>query len=66
MNKESITQTAPRIALSVEEAAASIGISAASMYDQVRRGQVPSKRMGRKVLIPVDFLDHLPGAATAD
>jgi excisionase family DNA binding protein len=62
MNDEDMTQTAPRIALSVDEAAASIGISVGSMYDQIRRGQIPSKKMGRKILVPVNFMDYLPGS----
>ena len=41
-----------RLTISVEDAAAMLGISRAFAYDLVRRGQIPSLRLGRRVVIP--------------
>jgi excisionase family DNA binding protein len=60
MSTNTTETTTPRIALSPEEAAAAIGISLASLYIQLRKGQIPSRRMGRRILIPADFMDNLP------
>jgi excisionase family DNA binding protein len=65
MSTNTTEATTPRIALSPEEAAEAIGISVASMYIQLRKGQIPSKRMGRRILIPVDFMDNLPSGWSA-
>jgi excisionase family DNA binding protein len=42
----------PRLTLTVEEAAAILGISRAFAYEAVRRGDIPSIRIGRRVLVP--------------
>jgi excisionase family DNA binding protein len=38
--------------LSVEEAAAQLGIGRSLAYEAVRTGQIPSVRIGRRLLIP--------------
>lgn len=54
------TSTAPgRLTLTVEEAAALLGISRAFAYEAVRRGEIPSIRIGRRVLVPRVALDRL-------
>ncbi len=57
-----------RLTLSIEEAAALLGISRALAYDLVRRGELPQLRPGRRIVVPrkalEDFIDdctHLNG-----
>ncbi len=47
--------------LTVEEAAATLGISRAGAYDAVRRGEIPSIRIGRRVLVPRAALHRILG-----
>jgi excisionase family DNA binding protein len=49
----------PRLTLTVEEAAATLGISRAFAYEAVRRGDIPSIRIGRRVLVPQAALARL-------
>jgi excisionase family DNA binding protein len=48
-----------RLTLTVEEAATMLGISRAFAYEAVNRGEIPSVRIGRRVLIPRSALDRL-------
>lgn len=41
-----------RLTLTVEEAATLLGISRAFAYDAVTRGEIPSIRIGRRILVP--------------
>ena len=45
-----------RATISVRELAALIGISESLAWESVRRGDIPSRRLGRRVLIPVPEL----------
>ena len=45
--------------LTVEEAARQLGISRASAYEGVRTGQIPSVRIGKRILIPLAALERL-------
>ena len=59
-------ESAPtRLTLTVEEAAATLGISRAFAYEAVRRGEIPSIKIGRRVLVPRAALQKLlePGEA---
>lgn len=51
-----------RLTLTVEEAAATLGISRAFAYEAVRRGEIPSIRIGRRILVPYAALDRLLSA----
>jgi excisionase family DNA binding protein len=51
----------PRLTLTVEEAAATLGISRAFAYEAVRRGDIPSIRIGRRVLVPQAALARMLG-----
>ncbi|HLG66482.1 MAG TPA: helix-turn-helix domain-containing protein, partial [Acidimicrobiales bacterium] len=51
----------PRLTLTVEEAAATLGISRAFAYEAVRRGDIPSIRIGRRVLVPQAALSRMLG-----
>ena len=48
-----------KIALSVEETANLLGISRNSAYEAVRQGQIPSLKIGRRILIPRLALENL-------
>ena len=41
-----------RLVLSVEEARTLLGLSRGLMYEAIRRGEIPSLRIGRRLLIP--------------
>ena len=45
-----------KIALSVTEAALSLGVSRATMYQYIKREDFPAARIGGRVLIPYDRL----------
>ena len=47
-----------RLTLTVEEAAASLGISRASADEAVRRGEIPAIRIGRRILVPLAALER--------
>jgi len=61
-----ITQGGDRLTLTVEEAAAALGISRASGYEAARRGEIPCIRIGRRILVPRIALDRLLAAALPD
>jgi len=45
-----------RITLTVEETASVLGLGRTATYEAVRRGQLPSRRLGRRIIIPVPAL----------
>lgn len=48
--------TDEKLTLTVAEAARRLGISRSSAYEAVRSGVIPSLRMGRRLLVPVNGL----------
>jgi excisionase family DNA binding protein len=52
----------PRLTLTVEEAAQLLGISRAFAHEAVRRGETPSIKIGRRILVPKAALHKLVGA----
>jgi excisionase family DNA binding protein len=50
-----------RPTLSVEEAGEFLGISRASAYEGVRSGQIPSIRIGRRIVVPTAALRRMVG-----
>jgi excisionase family DNA binding protein len=52
-----------RLTLSVEEAAAVLGISRALTYELVARGELPCLRLGRRIVVPRRALLALVEAA---
>jgi excisionase family DNA binding protein len=46
-----------RLTLTVEEAGTLLGISRTLAYELVRRGEIPSLRLGRRVVVPVHALE---------
>jgi len=55
--------------LTISEAAEPLGLSVKALRQRIFRGQIPYRKLGRRVLIPADelekFLTALPGK-TAD
>ncbi|MFI5041707.1 MAG: helix-turn-helix domain-containing protein [Acidimicrobiales bacterium] len=48
-----------RLTLTVEEAAAVVGISRTLAYELVARGELPHLRLGRRIVIPRSALEAL-------
>ncbi len=53
-----------RITLTIVEVAALLGISRALAYELVKRGELPSLRLGRRVVVPRKALEAFVEAAT--
>lgn len=52
--------------ISVEAAGELVGVSRCSAYLGVQRGEIPSLRIGRRIVVPVPALVRLLGAEEAD
>ncbi len=49
-----------RATITVEEAAELLGIGRSAAYEAARRGQLPTRRLGRRIFVPVPaFLNWL-------
>ena len=55
-----------RLTLTVEDAAELLGLSRAFAYESVRRGEIPSIRIGRRILVPKAALERLLGASGSE
>jgi len=51
-----------RATLTVEEDAALLGIGRTAAYEAARRGQLPTRRLGRRLLVPIPALLEWLGA----
>jgi len=51
--------TCERMTMTVREAAVFLGLSKNSAWAAVKRGEIPSVRVGRRVLIPVRRLEEM-------
>lgn len=55
-----------RITLTIEETACLLGLGRTATYEAARRGQIPSRRLGRRVVVPVPaLLEWLSSEAVA-
>jgi excisionase family DNA binding protein len=54
-----------RLTVSVEEAARLLGLGRSATYEAARRGELPTRRLGRRLLVPVPALLEWLGAAVA-
>lgn len=54
-----------RVTVSVEEAAHLLGLGRSAAYEAARRGELPTRRLGRRLLVPVPALLEWLGAAAA-
>ena len=48
-----------KLAITVSEAACRLGIGRNSAYEAVRRGEIPTIRIGKRILVPISALDRL-------
>ena len=53
------TKADQRLTISVEEAGRLLGISRGLAYELVNRGDIPSVRLGRRIVVPRRALDRL-------
>jgi excisionase family DNA binding protein len=49
----------PRATLTVDETAAILGISRTTAYESMRRGEIPARRFGRRVVVLRHELERL-------
>lgn len=54
-----------RPTLTVEETASLLGLGRSAAYEAIRRGEIPSRRLGRRLLVPVPALLEWLGATEA-
>jgi len=55
-----------RITLTIEETASLLGLGRTATYEAARRGQIPTRRLGRRVVVPVPaLLEWLSSEAVA-
>jgi excisionase family DNA binding protein len=50
-----------RLTMTVDQAAAALGVSRGTAYEAVKTGQLPTVRIGRRVLVPIAGLHALVG-----
>jgi len=62
---EEVSMEADRLTLTVEEAAELLGISRTLAYELVTRRELPSVRLGRRIVVP-RRAPHAPLDATTD
>lgn len=53
------SQSGTRKAYSVEEVAEMLGVGRTHAYAMVKSGELPSVRLGRRILVPAAVLDKL-------
>lgn len=56
MQRLSLAEIQGRSTLTVEETARLLGIGRSSAYSSVRRGEIPSLRLGKRIVVPVGAL----------
>jgi excisionase family DNA binding protein len=54
-----------RATYTVEQAGQVLGISRAAAYEAVQRGEIPSLRIGRRIVVPRRPLDRMVGIEDA-
>ena len=54
-----VNNDSKHLVYSVAEAGERLGLSRGLMYEAIRTGQIPSIRIGRRILIPCAALDRL-------
>ena len=52
-----------RLTLSIDEVASVLGLGRTAAYEAARRGDIPSRRLGRRVVVPVPALLDWLGVA---
>lgn len=54
-----------RVTLSIGEVAELLGMGRTAAYEAARRGEIPTRRLGRRVVVPVPALLDWLGAGSA-
>lgn len=57
-----IDQFTNRATITIEQTAQLIGLGRTAAYDAARRGELPTRRLGRRLLVPVPALLEWLGA----
>lgn len=57
-----LEQITERAAISIEEAAQLLGLGRTAAYEAARRGEFPTRRLGRRLVVPVPALLEWLGA----
>ncbi len=65
VRRQILSQLEGRAALSVVEVAELLGIGRSAAYEACRRGDIPTRRLGRRLLIPVPALLEWLGVSQA-
>lgn len=55
-----------RLTISIDETASLLGLGRTAAYEAARRGEIPSRKLGRRVIVPVPALLDWLGDAPAD
>ena len=53
-----------KLVYTVEEAGALLGLGRSGAYDAVRRGDLPTIRIGRRILVPKEALERMLGGVS--
>jgi excisionase family DNA binding protein len=59
VGREAKAPLGERLTVTIEEAAAILGIGRTLAYEAVRRGELPAVRVGRRLLVPIRQLTAL-------
>lgn len=54
-----LTPRESELVLSVPETARRLGVGRNTLYDAIQRGEIPTLRIGRRILVPTAALDRL-------
>ena len=58
----SVDQLAGKATITIEQTAQILGLGRTAAYDAARRGELPTRRLGRRLLVPVPALLEWLGA----
>ena len=58
----SLDQLAGKATITIEQTAQILGLGRTAAYDAARRGELPTRRLGRRLLVPVPALLEWLGA----
>lgn len=64
--ERAIDRAIDRRTLSIEEAGRVLGVGRGLAYEAARRGQIPTIRLGHRLVVPVAALERLLGVVGAD
>lgn len=54
-----------RLTVTIEEAASVLGLGRSAAYEAARRGEIPSRRLGKRIVVPVPLLLQWLGVSVA-